>query len=70
MDRHHKYAQYRVILLTMRDIEFMIISEINRGAINGEGVMRMMWRDKFLLVVTVVNATLLIISLLRFGWFV
>lgn len=32
--------------------------------------MRMMWRDKFLLVVTVVNATLLIISLLRFGWFV
>ena len=54
----------------MRDIEFMIISEINRGAINGEGVMSMMWRDKFLLVVTVVNATLLIISLLRFGWFV
>ena len=39
MDRHHKYAQYRVILLTMRDIEFMIISEINQGAINGEGVM-------------------------------
>ena len=56
--------------MTMRNIEFMIISEINRGAVNGEGVMRMMWRDKFLLVVTVVNATLLIISLLRFGWFV
>jgi len=25
--------------LTMRNIEFMIISEINQGAINGEGVM-------------------------------
>lgn len=25
--------------MTMRNIEFMIISEINRGAINGEGVM-------------------------------
>ena len=56
--------------MTMRNIELMIISEINQGAINGEGVMRMMWRDNFLLVVTVVNATLLIISLLRFGWFV
>ncbi len=25
--------------MTMRNIEFMIISEINQGAINGEGVM-------------------------------
>ena len=39
MDKYYKYAQYRVILLTMRNIEFMIISEINQGAINGEGVM-------------------------------
>lgn len=56
--------------MTILIIRIMIRVQVNQGAINGEGVMRMMWRDKFLLVVTVVNATLLIISLLRFGWFV
>lgn len=39
LDKYYKYEQYRVILLTMSNIEFMIISEINQGAINGEGVM-------------------------------